>query len=510
MNTSFNAQLESSLLDLPDVFFKDNLDGISNNVNTIGDMVELKLPEKGMDFEERAGLILGKASMYIEAMHNSPEYYGYFKSLDTIAHRLGQSVLATFNVLKNEITPEVDKLKAEVEKLVATRLQQDGKNIVLENTGKISTNYNILEWENLISRVGGAQMIVDKFKTLSDGYSINFNMSDLNNVVRKLELDEEIVLDPEAEKDTEERIEEVSNVVPDEEIKELFKLVRDKYAYAKAAHNLISATLNTNVSSKALELITPILDHQYDVVRRMKNVALNLPEEYINKIHANIDKVLAMFDTAAYAYLVLRKHYGASLVIDTNTINGDQMDEFKSKGGKLEDVTKYLMVYYPTGNIPDTGIDISTMMKAKQDTDNKYGAMMSSMISNRNAILRQYNNAALRDTLNKYLMEMPVNKLPDNTNNEQFMQMKKGLVLKACNSLDASEDENMDNVLYAFVINTHYEGTAVMEAHNLFGAEMVKQIEANKDINNDTYSMIDAKVAASMCANFIANELLEV
>ena len=51
MNTSFHAQLESSLLDLPDVFFKENLDGISNSVNTIGDMVELKLPEKGMDFE---------------------------------------------------------------------------------------------------------------------------------------------------------------------------------------------------------------------------------------------------------------------------------------------------------------------------------------------------------------------------------------------------------------------------------------------------------------------------
>ena len=342
MNTSFLAQLESSLHDLPDVFFKADLNGISNNVNTIGDLIEFKIPNKSMDSDERANLILSKASMYIEAMHHSPEYYGYFQSLDKLANKLGETILSTFNVLKNEVTPEVDKLKSEVEQLVATKLHEDGKAIVLENTGKINTKYNILERDKLINRVGGAQMIVDKFKNLSQGYGINFNMSDLNNVVRRLELEEEIVLDPEAEKDTEERIEEVSNVVPDEEIKELFKLVKSKYEYTKKVHEFLATTINTNVVSKAIEFITPILDHQYDVVRRFKNVALNLPEEYINKIHANVDKVLELYDTAAYTYLVLRKHFGGSLIIDHNTLNNDQMEEFKSKGGKLEDVTKYL------------------------------------------------------------------------------------------------------------------------------------------------------------------------
>lgn len=508
-DTSFTPYLEMSLHDLPELSFKSGLNDISNSVDAIGNLVELCIPENKMQLSDKMEAIVNKTAITMEAMRNTQEYYPYFKSLDKLSSKLGENVLAIFNVLKDEVQPQVESLKEAVLKLRQEKLEADNKTVILTNNPKINTDFTTLDWDLYINRVGGPQHIVDEFKRITGGYGANFDFSDIRGALRHLIVDE-IKLDPKALADCQNRLHTVSNVVPAQEIDHLFEMILDPYTFSAALHSYTDKCLHTNLFADCINTIVPVLDHQHDLVARFKNIALNLPEEYIDKIHVNMDKLLDLQMVCAYEFMILRKHFGSAILIDKKTINKDLYPDFQSRKGDLDKLGKYLAVYMNASEVADTGVTIDQIEEVDDTLDENWTEMVASFTKNSNSILRQYNLLSLRDTLHTYLKSIPVDKLPEGMNNEQFYLLKKHLINAYCNALDANADNNLENVLYSFVIDTYYDGTMVGTAHRLFGTEMVNQIRNNNTLDDASYGLIDAKVAAAICATFIVNELCDV
>ena len=91
---------------------------------------------------------------------------------------------------------------------------------------------------------------------------------------------------------------------------------------------------------------------------------------------------------------------------------------------------------------------------------------------------------------------------------EEFLKMHAIDVKKAVQRIDTTSDDNLENVLYHFVINLWHKGTPVESAHRLFGEEVIKQLNVNGDIADKDADLIDVSVAAAIAADFLVNNLL--
>jgi hypothetical protein len=88
--------------------------------------------------------------------------------------------------------------------------------------------------------------------------------------------------------------------------------------------------------------------------------------------------------------------------------------------------------------------------------------------------------------------------------------MNAPFVKKAVRKYGNDGDNNLENVLYDFIIDVWYQNTPVATAHKLFGEEAVKQLEIKPELSAQDADLIDITVFASLAAQFIADNFIKV
>lgn len=509
----FLPMLEDTLDTLPDVLFNPGVTDIATAVNAIGDAMEVRLPMSNMDEKARASEIVRQVIETYDSLKSCPEHVGCFLPLTQLSNNLGTNMINIFNILKSSVRPEVESLKESILGKTTALLEAENLGVLVTPNAEPSTDFFIVNWDQYVNRFGGVQSIIDAFKDLTQ-YGSNLSITDIGIALDSAKFRiEALQINPETEDDILRRVKErTADEFQRERVDQIYRLITDPYLFNGFVVETLSRSVSSNVYPPIINACIAAIEDIYPVVNIFKSTPLDVTEDLLGRIQSNIEVLLNVFHLIAYLLLVMRKHYTEALIIDVKMINGDVLPNFESEGGSLKDVSIFLQVYYTSKQIgvPFSGIKGREVLETKQDAAALYDQLTNAHLMQASTIKNGVIIRAAREIMADHIQSADPSRLPENTSVEDFFRIKKPLIQIMLNRFDSGEDKHLENILYDFVLSLWYDGTMVQTAHELFGSEIVRQLEASSDIDNETLALVDARVAATICANFIMKEICVV
>lgn len=498
----------------PHVVFKSSLVDLAQAVNTIGDLLELKLPMESKDIKEATTkqLIAQQVMHQYDELKTCPQHTAVFASLNKISSAIGDNIASVFQVLQTSVQPEVEALRDQINEKTSELIRQDGTNVALLQDSAINANFNTVSFANTIDAFGGAAELSRAFHDTT-GYEATNNINDLFAGVSILQLRiTEVGLGEEAIEDIVKRVKEkVESRYSEDQIKDLVSLVTVSYNFQSFVAQHLASIAHANLCNILLDNIATVTSLE-PLIETLRSTPLNLPDEILDQIHANIETLNKAIVLMKYSVLIFDSIFKNTLILNASTLHQENMNAFLEAGGTKDDIAKFIFVYYTTKNlvIPDTGISKDEVQSYKSQVDQEFASLNTSYQINADALRRSTLVRAANDVLTDYLNNTEATRLPEGVSAEQFAKDHKYLVDKCINNLDVREDSHLENCLFTFIIELWHDNTVVHAAHELFGAETLRQLEVNPNLTEDQLRLIDARVAAALAAEFVAKNLCDV
>ena len=507
--------ISESFSELPELFFNSGVSEIATAVNAISDAIEIRTAQSATGSKETQEheIVMQVLDAY-DRLKTNPEFGAHFHPLSKLANNVGETLVNVFNILKTSVRPEVEALRSSIEGQIRDLLEKENLGHLVTRQDAPSENFTVLDWDKTLNMFGGTSTIGDTVGEFMGGYNISFSMNDLTTILTGSFLNKpEFSLNQMTLDDIVRRACEKAPAGFDpNSIKRVMQLITDSYAFNTLQADLLRAAQTTNDFGALLNRLLEELAALYPAYVIVRATPMDVTEAVLEDIMKNLDALYRVLITAAFVLLILRKHYANALVLNLTLINGDTAEQFDSDGGKFEDVAKYLFAFHITPNIPIpwTGIAASDILQKKEIANNEYTRVTQAQLMQATTIQQTYTARALKSVLTDYIQSADPSRLPEGMSIQRFYESKRGLVHSAAGRLNVSEDMHLDGVLYDFVLSLWYEGTMVKTAHELFGTEIVKQMEASSEMDTQTLALVDARVAAAICANFLVKEILVV
>ena len=513
---SFRYLLGDSLKTLPRIYFNPDVAEIATAVNAIGDAIEIRTEFSTGQNDETENAIARQVFESYDKLKLNPEFSSCFHPLSKLANNIGESIVGIFNLLRTSVRPEVEALRESVDARMAQLMDQENLTATVTPNTEINTDYTIMDWDSIINSQGGVAVLTSAISEYLNGYTPTAGMNDLTVLLNSsLLVIKDLAIDPDTAADIQSRVSQRLSPTTDVQVvRDIMELVTSPYAFDRlVASHLRAALTTTDYASLLIKLMSVIVDF-YPVVEVFKSTPLNVSDELLDDIQNNIE-VLKKFTTiCAYLILVMRNHYSGALVIDAKMLNGDTVEEFTNAGGTFEDISKYLQAFYFSGKknipIPFRGIAGADIIEKKETANAEYTQMAQTHLLQASSIRHAVMARALKSVLTDHIQSASSSRMPEQMSIDEFYHSKKHLVQRAMNRLDITEDQHLDNILYDFVLTLWYDGSMVKTAHELFGTEIIRQMEATSDLDSETLALVDARVAAAICANFLVKEILVV
>ena len=509
----YSPMLVDELNTLPELFFNDAATEIGAAVNTIGESIELRMALTNLDTENKARVIAEQVLNAYDGLKQCPEHRACFLPLSKLSSQIGAEITNVFTILRNNVRPEVDMLLEAINQKMQEYVTDENKEIAINPEAKTNTaQMLVLDWDQMFSTFGGEEILADTYKDLTklDGTR---GIVDLRELLAMGVLTQNpIQLVDSAAQEVQGRILDAlksSDVETQEAVKAVYNLITDPYDYSALVAHTLGELVRSNDYASAVTKIKDSLFYLRGVLQVYKVTPQNLSDtvnaQFVNNIQ-NVENLLYMM---GYALVILRDHYKDALIIDYKLLNGDQFQAYEENGGSMDDVVKFIHTLYekPGIPIPMDGIDADKVKSVKNEVDEKYDSLLSSYTLQAASIKYNATVKAARDILNLYIQDTDESRLPEGVSAESFWRMKRPLVNNILNRYDTDEDSNLEVLLYDFVISMWYDGTMVRTVHEMFGREVIKQLEASQDIDNETVALMDATVASSVVAQFLMNSI---
>lgn len=506
---AFLPMLRDHISELPNMRFRSDVVDITSSLNGIGDAISLKIP--AMSGGETEKMILEQTIAAYDSLKSCPQHREYFNKLNSLASSLGESLVTVFQTLRSSVRPEVESLM-EATSAKTSELLEKNENIV-ELNGQLTAaqptpNFINVNWDMELNKAGGENVIADAYRDMTS-YEPSKNFTDvqvgldaMRPAVTQMNIDEE------TKEDMQQRLEDGATGEDQAGIEAIFKMATDPYAFSEFIHSQLNmstapafgATLRNNLS--ALNTIYPAL-------KKVQSTPLNISEDMQNEWTANlsaIDKVMWLIN---YQLVCFRKYYNGALIIDETTVNGDMYGEFMNQGGSDQLIANYLAANFAMPNIPvpNSGVATEAVLQGKDNADQQVNEKRAAVNLSLVTLKASATNAALKEVLVQHLKATDPSRLPDNVGLEEFVEMKMPLVESTVNGMDSSNGSYLEHTLYNFVLQLWYDGTMVQTAHELFGAEMVKQLTLKQDLSEAELNVVDATVASTIVSKFLMNNL---
>lgn len=501
--------LADSLETLPDIVFRGEVTDIATAVNALGDAIELRAFQSNMEKSAMVKDTAGQVFRAYEDLKENPEFASCFSSLNQLAGRMGETLVSIFNMLRTGVKPEVESLRQSIQDRMTDILRAKNYDVLISTDEKPSTDFEILDWDATMNKVGGTEVILNaasEYMRSNAGLSINdirllldMNILDTKNIQVNAETEADIIS----------RVMERAGSDRRNEVSSFFQMLTSAYQFQSLLHSSLGSSIGTNEYQAVLCNCISQLEGLYPIYEAFRKTPLDVSDDLLAEIQDNLSVFEKFFFVVAYLMLILRKSYSGMPVIDFKRLNGDAMEEFDSAGGTKEDVAYYLAAFYTSKKriIPYNGISISEILSGKDSAKSEYDRQAQSQLMQASTIRHTVMAEAMSTVLGAYIQAADPSRLPADMSITMFTKLKMPLVQTAIHRLDISEDHHLDNILYDFVLTVWYDGTMVKTAHELFGAEIVRQMEASSELSSESLALVDAHVASAICATFLMNEI---
>lgn len=508
---SFAALLAEQANDLPKISFRNNLADLAATINILRDGIKSQInfaavPNNAM----RDTAIISEIARVYDNMKSDPAMTMCFNEISSLANKIGVGVAQVFNLLSQDIHPTVENLMQQIDTRMQQVLKESGVAIKSNPTNNLRTDFETMQWDDYINRAGGEELICEKFKDITN-YGANRSMNDLRTVLttRNLKMDK-LELDPEASADIINRVNE--KVTTENEkmmVSRVFTLLTDPYEFSKLVHETVGVMSESNNITEALRRTMKTLTTMAPIAEVFRKTPFDLVDHVDTKVRNNVDTVLKLMDTLNYSIVVARNHYKNALLISRDLVNGDNVTGYYDKGGNLERLAKYVHLMHTREDrpVPYFGVKASTIL-GLENLEDKFTQLTQKELSQNSQTMHHATLVAARDVMNAYLESTPAERIPEAMSREAFVKFRRPLIESELNHWDMTKDANLESVMYDFVIDTHYAGTAVKMVHEMMGKEVIRQLRVTSELNENNLAIVDATVAARMVTKFLFEKLL--
>lgn len=514
-SSMFLPMLEEEAEQLPEVEFDDSVMEIARAVNGIGAAVEFRLdprsfkrgPEKNKDITQ-------KVTQIYQQMKKDPQYRDYFSTITKLSHQLGENIETTFRSLRTKVKPDVQMLKEAIAGKMEEIVENAGvKTSIPSAADDKNDGFDVVQWRQYFDRLGGEEEVINEVKEITGhDYEPGTTTSDLADAVSNTDLDtENVKLDPETEEDVKTRIDvKVETPEEKEDLEIAMQLVFDRYRFNEMVAKIFLKAIHSDDLMPVARQCMYVINRLHPLFKIIRNTPLNVSAPVLNQIHNNLHKCHNLAVLCAQTLRCIRHHYRDALVMDESTVNGDNLGNAEDAGVSANDTEAFLRVRFKNKNrpIPSCGIRLEEIQEAMPDIPAEDTSIQEEITEQTEMIHRQALLKAGRIVLEDYLQTATSEDLDEDEGAAEFYAKKRYLVDTALNSLGTSKDNNLEAILYNFVIQSKHEKTALASAHAMFGEEVVKHMEADPDLSEETMKMIDLTVGANIASKFLKSHIL--
>lgn len=502
---TFVPLLGGVLSDLPNVCFRKDIVGFTESVNGLGEAIELRFNQSKLTPQERAQDITQQVADTLDSLRSCPDHAPYFQVLDNLSNSLGNNVQSVFNTLRYTIKPEVDGLYENIQSETSRILNSQTATTLTPNQEIVPANVALddINWENRLPDRLSPETIIDVINTMCTNpvtpsiaaISVFLNENNIPEI-EPLKFDEEVVADI---------IARWSEEVGDSTAHNLWVTLSDPYEYDRVILPLRNAKDTNNYGLLVEQLLS--LCHDTNALSIIRKVPVNISAEMSNILTDNFEKLQSARVIAGFFLLCLRANYDQNNAV---IINEHYYDSTKLTDGlTVADLTKHLQVVYLTNDrvVPSSGVSVSEILQTRDQINVKLEEQHAQNTLQLNTSKLHALVEAAKGVLNNYLASTDPSRLPGTMTVAEFIDDKRYLVSALVNKVNSSEDNNIESLLYDFVIATHYPDTIIATAHRLMGIELIKLMKANPEVQDADLKIIDITVAARIIASFLFKEL---
>lgn len=494
----FGTMLAQTIENLPKIEFNPAVSDLDTVAAIIADGVELRFESSDTTCPLRKDKIVAQCMDTYAKLQNNPNYHQYFNKLDGFAESLADKVNNVFNLLQTTVQPEVISMRDEIMQLANANndnanLREDGVSLKLVELDKyyapISGRDNAVREINTLLRVPQETINVPNRVVLND----------IGNMIRldALELDEETKADI-IKRVTDEAKIDSSLVLA------TYDIITNPYAFGKMVHETIYKAANSNENYISLQNCVSYIIHYAPIVLAFRNTKFNLSDQVHELLIKNIEVAGTAFLAIGYAIAILEDSWKDAILIAPDTI-------VKQVTGVDEQlIKKYTFVNFIAKKLPfpSTGVSMEEIRNTEVAIRSEYDTLLKHVASKEDTERKYALYKATVSVLTNRLNETHENLLPEGMNLEEFVRVKKPLVERTANMLNTNIDNNLENVLYTFVIDAWYPNSIISAAHSLFSAEIIKHLNISPEVDDSTIAIIDVTVATKLIIRFLTNLLV--
>lgn len=511
-NSSVFLKDEICLQNIPRVKWKKEMVDVDQSMSDIMEAISLHTYHVGEapNGKQLDDIFTDVSKSYAD-LKKDPEHAICFNSLSQLASQLAININSAFNILNSSIKPEVDTLYEQIQQSMVGINSKSSYGVLIGKSDYVNTDLNILSWDNALSVYGDPQTIVDNLTGIFPNIKLHGKLTDLEvmylelknraNEVKPIQFDDELI------NEIITTVENTTDRINDNAIDDFYKLITSRYEVESLLYNLFSV-VKTNNDCENLMKLYEVLVHYTFAMTLFSQAKFNFTDVTLDTLQSNIGFVRDILTVYAYVLTCYRDKFSSTLVLDGKSLNGDLLNQMQEQDISKEDVAKHILMRYTEKNIvvPQYGIKLSEIVSSKEavqhefELRNKAQELESLNLSD---ITRQQ---AVKEVLMQYLQNTDITRLPEGMSIDSFVADKKHEI-SYCTAHLIPHQDNLVAVLYDFIIRVHYRDSMIGTIHEMLGAETVKTVNIEQNLNDELKFSINATVAARLMARFLIKEV---
>lgn len=502
-----DLQILFSEQDLPDVIFKSSLVDVAQAVNTLGDLVELKvLPDHPEAEHDR---IVHQVLKQYDALKSCPQHHAIFAMLNKVASSLGENIASVFQILQTSVHPEVEALHERVMEKVNLVFQENKDSMPLLRDPSENMTFDTVSFTSIIDSFGGLNEVLQTIRDMT-GYDPSLSLTDLATIVNIVQPQiDDLSIHEETKSDILRRVKEkFDGKEADSDIEKMFLLLTDSYEFKTFVKKYLVNPTEGNDHAAMLQANIAAYMINMPMVEVFQSTPFNISDDLMDRLHANISRMQSVMHLLKYSICIFAQMFQNVLILSETLVNQDMLMKFYEQGGKKEDILRFIYIFYVSKNIlvPSSGISMEEVQQEIPRVTEEFVKFQTTQQMNFASIRRDTFVTSLKDTLMEYLASVEESRLPEGMSLEMFVESKKYLVSQCANTLAVHDETYLENALFTFIIELWYDNTIIRTAHELFGTETLRQLEVSTELSEDQLRLVDARVAAALAAKFVVSQ----
>lgn len=492
-------------LNIPrNVYFSDDIEGVSEHVERIENYIDVKTENLDEEDEEVIQEVVDEVMDEENSDNICADSAGEFCRLG----RYSASIINnTFGILKYRVRKDVEELMSKINAKSSHILAAN--NLLPQLIDKpVKHHQYYLKWDNYIKPFGGEANIRLAVSELSrhtafDGDAVADAIENVVHDIDYLPIDDETkadIIDRVKESVDENHPTHADTDTVSEVVDMLFDPIQLNAMLDKVCiHRNNVPNLSTIETAKAL-------DKYYRIMRRFKATPLNVSAELLDQWADRVDKFKSLLVLLAGQMLDARHTYFEDSVALTPEVYNDDFRD-AVVGEDLEEAIDTAV----TTELPETksitGISLSMIRQNKQAILDTFNSNKEALINRRNAVLISVMDESIKETLTEYVESTPEDLIPEDTLKESYVEEAANEINATTQQLSEDPDGNVEALLYDFVINTRYNLPQVKEAHKMLNERVLAIMQAKSmedpkgdELNDDEIDQAENDVKSMLLA----------